>query len=107
MDFRSFPLGRLVVFIFLSLLDLLLTWLLVRYSGGRVVERNPLASAWLLRYGWEGLIVFKMAAMFLVVLLAFLISLRRPRVAGWFLSFACLLVGGVAVYSYALLRNLL
>lgn len=106
MDPRSFPTFRLLVFALLSLLDLIETWLLLNPSGGRfrIVEGNPVAAAWLNRFGWKGLVVFKASAMVLLAVVAVLIWLHRPRFGRWVLTLACLLVGLVALYSYRLLR---
>jgi hypothetical protein len=97
--------ARLTVFIVLSLADLFLTWLLIRYSGGQIGENNPIASVWLARFGWEGLVVFKVAAMSVVGAAAVLIWARRPRLGKWLLTLGCLLVGMVVLYSYSLLRT--
>ncbi len=90
---------RLLLFLALSLGDLLLTCWLLGVSGGRVYEGNPVAR-WLLdNHGWAGLVAFKAAVVALFSGLAVLISVRHRRRGGQVLSFACATVAGVLVYS--------
>lgn len=95
----------ILVFIVLSLVDLSFTWLLIQYSGGRIDEGNPIAKEWLLRYGWEGLVVFKLAAIAIVVSVILILVRYRPRTGISLVTFACLSVGYVAYYSYRLLMQ--
>jgi Domain of unknown function (DUF5658) len=93
---------RLLLFATLSLLDLALTYKVVRSGGGYVYESNPIANEWLTRFGWTGLAFFKILAMFIAVFSVALISLYRPRTGSVLLNFACLAVSGVVVYSFSL-----
>jgi hypothetical protein len=93
---------RLLLFATLSLLDLALTYKVVRSGGGYVYESNPIANEWLTRFGWTGLAFFKILAMSIAVFSVALISLYRPRTGSVLLNFACLAVSGVVVYSFSL-----
>jgi hypothetical protein len=95
---------RLLLFTMLSLMDLLLTCYLLRQGHGQVYESNPLAAWWLTHFGWAGLVGFKVLAVIFVGCLAVVISLRHLRRGGQFLTFACMVVAGVLVYS-AFLAN--
>jgi hypothetical protein len=91
------------LFILLSCGDFALTACLLRNSGGRVYESNPIAN-WMLReVGWLGLAAYKSASVFLVGGVALVISRYRPRTAGRLLKFSCLTVAGVLLYSGTLL----
>jgi hypothetical protein len=97
---------KLLVFGILSVLDLLLTWRLVQASGGQIYESNPVASAWLSTYGWQGLIVFKASMVMLIGLVVLLISLHRPDYGGRILVFACSVTAAVVLYSFYLSQYL-
>jgi hypothetical protein len=89
-------------FLFLSLLDLLLTWWLLEQGDGRVYEGNPIARWWLVQAGWLGLAAFKLGAVLLVGALAAAIACLRPRTGAFVLTFACFVLGGVVLYSSSL-----
>jgi hypothetical protein len=90
---------RLLLFLLLSLSDLLLTWLLVERGGGAVYESNPVADWWLGSYGWAGLAAFKLLTVLVVVGLTVLVSRARPRSGGLILSVACSVLALVVGYS--------
>jgi hypothetical protein len=90
---------KLFLFLALSLADLALTWWLLHQAGELVYESNPVANWWLHAHGWIGLAAFKIWTVLLVIGLAVVISLQRPRTAGWVLTFACSVSGGVVLYS--------
>jgi hypothetical protein len=90
---------KLCLFLFLSLIDLFLTWRLLLQSHGQVYESNPIAEWWLSRYGWAGLVAFKMAMAVAVAVLTTAISLARPRTGGRVLAFACTALLLVVAYS--------
>jgi hypothetical protein len=100
-----FPWKRLFLYVALSLLDLLLTWMLVQYSEGKVLEGNPIAGAWLARYGWPGVAIFKLMALALVTGVTVVVRRRQPHTADRLLTFGCLVVAGVVIYSYYLLAH--
>lgn len=95
-------LSRLAFFLVLSLGDLYLTWRLVGGTEGVVYESNPLASWWLQAHGWWGLVSFKLALVLLVTSLALVITFLRPPLGKRFLTFACVTVGVVVLYSGSL-----
>jgi hypothetical protein len=103
MNLTTFHPKKLFFFSLLSFADLFFTYQLLHKDGTSVYESNPIANAWLSSYGWIGLGVFKMIAMTVLVSVAMLLSLRRPRLAGEVLNFACFAVGAVVIYSCALL----
>jgi Domain of unknown function (DUF5658) len=96
-----FP-GKLVLFAFLSVLDFGFTYRLLHASGGSIYEANPLANAWLQRFGWPGLALYKLLAVAAVAAAVLIIALRRPRLGSRLLNFACLTVSVVVVYSLSL-----
>jgi hypothetical protein len=100
---RTIPVSVLFLYSALSGADLALTWVLVYLSGGVFYESNPVAGAWLARFGWPGLVAFKIGAFVLVVSSVVFIARHRPDGARLVMAFACLVVGGVAGYSYFLL----
>jgi hypothetical protein len=104
MSLATFHPKKLSVFAVLSIADLLLTYQLLQRTGGSVYESNPIANAWLVAYGWAGLVVFKIIAITVLVSVASVLSLRQPRLAGEVLTFACVAVGGVVVYSCTLMN---
>ena len=102
MPTKPLRIGRLLIFGTLSFLDLALTYHLLQRGGGRVYESNPVANAWLSSYGWIGLALFKLLTMGLVIVVAVVLSARRPRAATSILTFACSAVALVVVYSCSL-----
>lgn len=99
------PLFRLSLFVVLSLCDLVLTGLVIRYSDGRIYESNPIAGAWLADYGWQGLVIFKVLGLGLVAMTSVYVSVQRPQTGARLLTFACIVVGLVVVYSWYLLMH--
>ena len=89
---------KLCLFLVLSLSDFVLTWLLL-YRGGGAYESNPAAAWCLQRFGWTGLIAFKLGMCLAATLLIAAVSRSRPRAAGRILYFACASLLAVVVYS--------
>lgn len=98
-------LGKLLLFVTLSLADFVLTWMLLTRGQGRVYEGNPVAQSWLALYGWAGLFVFKAGIVLIVICSTYLIGRYRPRLAGLVLGFGCCTVAIVVGYSYYLVRQ--
>lgn len=94
-----------LLFVLLSLADLLLTWWLLDHSRGQVYERNPIALWWLTHHGWLGMIAFKASVVLLVLGLAAIISRSRPRSGGFVLRFACSALLLVVFYSASLCQT--
>ena len=90
---------KLMLFVCLSLVDLVLTWHLLSHGDGQVYEGNPLARWWLAHYGWQGLTLFKVALALLVVGLTLVIAQKRPRAAGRVLVLSCGILLAVVLYS--------
>jgi hypothetical protein len=95
---RSHP-GKYTLFAVLGLTDLVLTCYLLRTASGWIYESNPVAQWWLVRWGWAGLVGFKLAVILLVMAAISLIARYRPRTAGHVLSFACGATVLVVAYS--------
>src|SRR5260221_14634976 len=83
------PVGRLAVFAALSLADLLLTWVLLRNTGGIVYESNPLANLMLMNYGWAGMVIFKFTDMLVVTSVSLVLCFFQPRIGRRVLTLAC------------------
>lgn len=90
---------RIVLFLILSVLDLLLTWRLLRQGDGCVYETNPLANACLNSFGMSGLVCYKLATVANTLALCSIISLYRPAASRFVLTFACCVLTGVVLYS--------
>jgi uncharacterized membrane protein len=105
MESRRLPVALLGLFIVLSFCDLVLTWLVISKSNGEIIESNPIAAVWLRRFGWQGLIIFKAAAMSVVIAVTILLNPRRPILARVTLGACCALMMVVAFYSYHLLQR--
>lgn len=94
---------QLSLFSLLSAADLLLTRRLLTIGLSSVYESNPLAAWFLASFGWPGLIVFKAGTALLTGGSAVAISSRRPRAGCGVLAFGSTVLGGVVLYSSALL----
>jgi hypothetical protein len=103
---RTLPLGGLLIFAGLSAADLILTWILLSQSGGKIKEGNPIADAWLAAYGWAGLIVYKILGLLLVAAVVIFISRRQPKTGKRLLGVAICALVVVTLYSYYLLANM-
>lgn len=82
--------GRLLVL--LSILDLLVTYSLLRHPDGLHYEANPIAQWWFARWNIAGMTAFKFTAIALGIASAEIVERRRPGVGR-----AILLVGITAV----------
>jgi Domain of unknown function (DUF5658) len=100
------PVGKLVLFVCLSLADLVLTWHLLTNGEGDVYEGNPVARWWLERYGWVGLTFFKLGLMLFIVGVMVVVARHRPQAAGWLLVISCGILAAVVAYSGLLTAGL-
>lgn len=106
---KDLPLEReTALFILVSALDVLMTYVLLRHSAeGRTAhiftESNAVARYFLNHWGVKGLIWFKFTMVAVVAVLAQLIAMRRLELARRLLIFATLLVCAVVIYSLLLL----
>src|SRR5262249_305710 len=92
------------LFAALNLLDLALTWNLLRQSAGVVTEGNPVAGWWLDCFGWPGLAAFKLGSVLVALLLLAAVARHRPAAANRALAFGCAVLLGVVLYSAFLAR---
>jgi hypothetical protein len=95
-------LGKQFLFALLSGTDLVLTWWLIGNTAGQVYEVNPIASWWLTRFGWIGLVCFKALIVLVVLGLSAVIHYSRPRAAERILRLACASLTIVVLYSTGL-----
>ncbi|MCU0719526.1 MAG: DUF5658 family protein [Pirellula sp.] len=87
-------------FILINVLDLVLTNILLQRNA---IEANPLANMVFVRYGFTGMIVFKLASVLFVCLAAQIIATKNVSKAKWLLWFGCAVVGAVLIYSCRLI----
>ncbi len=92
------------VFILVNVLDVFLTVALV-YHLQTHGEGNPLAKYFLDRWGFQGLVYYKMALVAFVCVITQLIARRRLTVARRLLYGLIAIVGAVDLYSAALLMR--
>jgi hypothetical protein len=99
---RQLPLeAETTRFIFVSVLDFVLTYLLIRQSG--FTEGNPIARYFLYGWGVRGMLYFKMAMVAFIAVLVQIIAAYRPETAHRLMNLATLVVTGVVLYSTTLL----
>jgi hypothetical protein len=87
-------------FILVNVLDIVLTNVLMQRGA---IEANPIANLVLAQFGFTGMIVFKLASVAFVCLVAQLIALKSVTKAKGLLWFGSILVGAVLVYSCRLI----
>jgi hypothetical protein len=69
-----------VSFVFVSSLDIMFTWFILRYGGEeRAREVNPVADGVIASWGLPGLVVFKFMCVILVVLVCEIVGRLRPK----------------------------
>ena len=86
-------------FILVNVLDVFMTYILL-VNGA--MEANPLANYVLLRWGFGGLIGFKLFIVAAVCIIAQLVATRRLGTARFLLIFGSLIVSAVVIYSVRL-----
>jgi hypothetical protein len=91
--------AKLLLFVALSLIDLMLTLWLIESTTGRAYEANPVAAWWQMRFGAAGLVFFKAAIVVCVLGLTAVIFRLRPRIAGRIMEVGCASLLVVIVYS--------
>ena len=97
-------------FVLISVLDIVMTYLCLRYSAeDRTIlligESNPVARYFLYGWGVKGMVYFKLFMVAVVAILAQIIARERPETARKLLSFATLIVACVVLYSFVLLMR--
>jgi len=102
-------LGRSVVLenevswlLFFSFLDILMTWILLSRSP-RVVESNPIAAWFFVRFNMVGMIVYKFGIIGVVILIAEGVEQLRPGRGRFVLRLGIAAAAAVVVYSATLL----
>lgn len=95
------------LFVLASVMDFLMTWLLLNYEGGgdhiEFVESNFVARYFLYSWGFNGLVGFKIATVSVVAVICQIIARHRIEVARRLLQFATVAAMVVVVYSVVLL----
>lgn len=89
-----FP-GLYLVFVALNLADLLITRIAVNQTGSD--EANRLAKQVLVRFGFVGLLVYKVALTTLVIALTEVIARNKPRWGFRLIVFGCIAFGFVVL----------
>ena len=87
-----------------------MTFLILRYSAdGRtrntLIEGNPIARWVLHQWGMQGMVAFKFIMIGVVAIIAEVVGKVRPMLGRALLIVGTLVVGGVVVYSFFLLRR--
>ena len=90
-----------MLYIVLSVADLLMTYFLLRQGGG-FVEANPVARHFLNHWGIRGMVYFKFGMVALVCIVTQVIARYRPFTARLLLFFAIAVMVYVIVYSVRL-----
>lgn len=104
MFFKRLPLEQETVrFIFVSALDVFLTYLLIVQDGFH--EGNPVARFFLNHWGMRGMIYFKFGMVAFVAVLAQIIARRQLETARRLLNLATVIVICVLIYSLTLLAR--
>ncbi len=86
-------------FILANCLDVFMTYVLIRFGA---IESNPVANYFLHRWGFAGMIFFKMIVVAFVCLIAQVIAWKNLTRAIWLMRLGILIVGSVVVYSAVL-----
>jgi hypothetical protein len=96
--------GETLLFIVLSVADLLMTYFLLRQAGDHLqfVEANPVARHFLNHWGVRGMVYFKFGMVALVCIVTQVIARYRPFTARLLLFFAIVVMIYVLVYSVRL-----
>lgn len=100
LGFRQLPLqNETTIFILVNVLDIFMTYVLIRFGG---VEANPIARFFLNRWGFAGMIFFKLGMVAFVTVLAQVIAVRKLQTARRLLQFGTVIVAIVVVYGLIL-----
>ena len=86
--------------VFVSTLDVLLTYVVLRFGGA---EANPVALAILQRFGLPGMVAFKMAIVCLAVAIAEVIGRRDAALGRRFVCYAIAISATPVGLAFALL----
>jgi hypothetical protein len=86
-------------FILANVLDVYLTYLLLLRGA---MEANPLANYVLVRWGFHGMVWFKLSIVAAVCIIAQVIATKRPGTARFLLIVGIMIVAAVVVHSIRL-----
>ena len=86
--------------IFLSSLDIMLTWLILRHGGEEV---NPIAKLVIDTWGLTGAVLFKFGLMLFVIIMCEIIGRKQDRMARMLIYFGVAITGFPPVWSITLL----
>ena len=93
------------VFVVINLMDIVMTILLL--NTGSFYESNPLANFFLERWGFVGMIGFKLVLIGFVLLISNVVAIWRFNTARNLLYFGSVTVGAVVTYSVYLMSTFL
>ena len=96
------------IFILVNVLDFAMTyWMLMhRELGlGNFSESNPVARFFLDHWGVKGLLIFKMAIVAFVCVIAQIVATKREASARFLLVVGTIVVSAVVIYSFKLFLN--
>ena len=100
LGFRQLPLqNETTLFILVNVLDIFMTYILIRFGG---IEANPIARFFLNRWGFAGMIFFKLGMVAFITVLSQVIARRNLQTARRLLQFGTLIVAIVVVYGLIL-----
>jgi len=96
------------LFLIVSVLDVMMTYLLLKDVGGvagRTIfyESNPVARYFLEGWGLRGIVYFKFAMVAIVEVIAHVVALKHMTLARRLLEFGTLSASAVVIYSMYLL----
>ena len=89
--------------IYLSLLDLLFTYVLLRQGHVDFYEANPVARWWFNRWNIQGMTVFKLGVIGLVLVISEVVERRRPGLGRSVVLLGCVAAAGVLFQSLRLM----
>ena len=96
------------IFILVNVLDFAMTWwmLMHREMGlGDFYESNPVARYFLDHWGVKGLLLFKMAVVAFVCVIAQIVATKREASGRFLLVVGTIVVSAVVIYSLKLFLN--
>ncbi len=96
------------IFILVNILDFAMTWwmLMHREMGlGEFYESNPVARYFLDHWGVKGLLMFKMAVVAFVCIIAQIVATKREASGRFLLVVGTIVVSVVVIYSLKLFLN--
>jgi curved DNA-binding protein CbpA len=94
---RELPLqNETTFFIFINVMDIFMTYVLLRFGA---MEANPIANFFFMKWGFYGMIAFKLVNVLIVCLIAQFVATKKMQTGKALLNVGSLIVGIVVVYS--------